>query len=158
MGWNGLAGFGAIVTYHATPHWSLDMGGGFSLLGWKAGVRPRYNFSTDNFTPFVGVGFNATSGLGRFSSDPKDDPHPEPGAMPFTYEVKASYLGSAVVGFELVRPKGFTMQAAVGYARLLNKDNTRLVDGSLTPNEQKAMDIFFKSGPVISLAFGSTFK
>lgn len=158
IGWNGLAGFGAIVTYHAVPHLSVDMGGGFSLLGWKAGVRPRYNFSTENFTPFVGVGFNATSGLGQFTSDPKNESNPEPGAQPFTLDVGPSYLLQYVVGFELVRRQGFTMQGAFGYAQLLNKGNTRLIDGSMTPDERTAMNVIFKSGPVVSMAFGTSFK
>jgi hypothetical protein len=158
IGWNGLAGFGAIVTYHAEPHISFDLGGGFSLLGWKAGARGRYNFSTDNFTPFVGVGFNATSGLGQFTSDPKNESNPEPGAQPFTLDVGPSYLMQGVVGFELVRKQGFTMQGALGYARLLNHDNTRLIDGSMTRDERTAMNIIFKSGPVISMAFGTSFK
>ena len=157
IGWNGLAGFGAIVTYHATPHISLDLGGGFSLTGWKGGVRGRYNFSTNNFTPFVGVGFNATSGLGQITSDPKDDPNAQPGEQPFTVDIGPSYFVSGVVGIELMHKRGFTMQGALGYARLLNK-NVRLIDGSLTPDQHTGMNVAFKSGPVISIAFGRSFK
>lgn len=158
IGWNGLAGVGAIVTYHANPHFSIDMAGGLSAFGWKAGVRGRYNFMTSSFTPFVGLGFNATSGLGQITSDPKDESNPDPNAQPFTLEVKPSYLAQTVVGFELTRARGFTMQAAIGYARLLNKDNTRLIDGSMTADEKQAVDVFFKSGPVISMAFGHSFQ
>ncbi len=158
IGWNGLAGVGAIVTYHANPHFSIDMAGGISAFGWKGGVRGRYNFSTRNFTPFVGLGFNATSGLGQVTSDPKDESNPDPNAQPFTLEVKPSYLAQGVIGFELVQRRGFTMQAALGYARLLNHDNTRLIDGSMTADERKAVDVFFKSGPVISMAFGHSFQ
>jgi hypothetical protein len=158
IGWNGLAGVGAIVTYHANPHFSIDMAGGISAFGWKGGVRGRYNFMTSSFTPFVGLGFNATSGLGQITSDPKDQDNPDPNAQPFTLEVKPSYLAQAVIGFEVVRARGFTMQAALGYARLLNHDNTRLIDGSMTADEKQAVDVFFKSGPVISMAFGHSFQ
>jgi hypothetical protein len=158
IGWNGLAGVGAVVTYHANPHFSIDMAGGISAFGWKGGVRGRYNFMTSSFTPFVGLGFNATSGLGQVTSNPKDESNPDPNAQPFTLEVKPSYLAQAVVGFELTRARGFTMQAALGYARLLNHDNTRLIDGSMTADEKQAVDVFFKSGPVISMAFGHSFQ
>ena len=79
-------------------------------------------------------------------------------AQPFTLDVGPSYLLQYVVGFELVRRQGFTMQGAFGYAQLLNKGNTRLIDGSMTPDERTAMNVIFKSGPVVSMAFGTSFK
>jgi hypothetical protein len=158
IGWNGLAGFGAILTYYPEPHVALDLAGGFSLLGWKGGIRGRYNFLTSNFTPFVGVGFNATSGLGQVTSDPKQNGSNNPNEQPFTIEVKPSYLLQTVVGFDLIRRGGFTMQGAVGYAALLNHDTVRLVDGSLTPEDRTAIDVIFKGGPVISVAFGAAFE
>jgi hypothetical protein len=157
IGWNGLAGVGAIVTYHASPHISLDMGGGLSLTGFKGGVRGRYNLSTRNFTPFVGAGFNATSGWGQVTSDPKNDPQAKPDEQPFTLDVGPSYFANCVIGVEFVHRRGFTLQGALGYARLLNK-NVRLIDGSLTPEQRKGIDIAFKSGPVISVAVGTSFR
>lgn len=158
IGWNGLAGFGMILTYHAHPHVSFDLGGGFSLLGWKAGVRGRYNFLKSPMTPFLGVGFNATSGLGEVTSDPKNDSSADPGSQPFTIDVKASYLVQGVLGFDFIHRHGFNMQGAVGYAWLLNKNNVALIDGSLTREEKRAFDIIFKSGLVISLAWGYAFE
>jgi hypothetical protein len=158
LGWNGLAGFGAILTYNAHPNIALDLAGGFSLLGWKAGVRGRYNFLKSAMTPFVGVGFNATSGLGEFSSDPKNNPDAPADSKPFTVNVKASYLVQYTIGFDFIHKHGFTMQGALGYAQLLNKDNWVLVDGSMTRNEKRGFDIAFKGGPVISLAWGYAFE
>jgi hypothetical protein len=158
LGWNGLAGFGAVLTYNAHPHVAFDLAGGFSLLGWKTGVRGRYNFLKGNMTPFVGVGFNATSGLGEFTSDPKDDPNADADAVPFTLDVKASYLVQYVVGFDFLHKRGFNMVGTLGYAQLLNDNNLRLVDGKLTRNEQRAVDVVFKGGLVLSLAAGYAFE
>lgn len=158
IGWNGLAGFGAILTYNAHPHIALDLAGGFSLLGWKGGVRARYNLLTANFTPFVGVGFNATSGLGEITSDPKDDPHADPGAVPFTLDLKASYLIQYTLGFDFIHRRGFTLVGAIGYAQLLNKGTVTVLDGDLTSDERAAINVFFKGGAVISLAMGYAFE
>lgn len=158
LGWNGLAGFGAVLTYNAHPHLALDLAGGFSLLGWKTGVRGRYNILKSNMTPFVGIGFNATSGLGEFTSDPKDDPHAEADAVPFTLDVKASYLVQYTVGFDFLHKRGFNMIGALGYAHLLNDNNLVLVDGKLTRDEKRAVDVIFKGGLVISLAAGYAFE
>jgi hypothetical protein len=147
-----------ILTYHAHPHVSFDMGGGFSLFGWKAGVRARYNFLKSPMTPFLGVGFNATSGLGEVTSDPKNDSSADPESQPFTINVKASYLVQGVLGFDFIHRHGFNMQGAVGYAWLLNKNNVELVDGSLTREEKRVFDVIFKSGLVISLAWGYAFE
>lgn len=158
LGWNGLAGFGAVLTYNPDPHVALDLAGGFSLLGWKGGVRGRYNLFTSNFTPFVGAGFNATSGLGEITSDPKDDPDRDADSVPFTLDIKASYLVQGVVGFDFIHRRGFTMVGCLGYAHLLNKNNVAILNGKLTRNEQQAVNIVFKSGLVISLAMGYAFE
>lgn len=158
LGWNGLAGFGAVLTYNAHPHVAFDLAGGFSLLGWKTGVRARYNILTGSMTPFVGVGFNATSGLGEFTSDPKDDPHADADAVPFTLNVKASYLVQYTVGFDFLHKRGFNMVGALGYAHLLNDNNIELLEGKLTRDERRAVDVIFKGGLVISLSAGYAFE
>jgi hypothetical protein len=154
LGWNGLAGFGPVLTYHFHPHVSADLGAGLSVLGWKAGLRGRYNFLTQPFTPFVGLGFNATSGLGEVTSDPKDNPEGDPDREPFTIDVKATYLVQAVVGFDFIHKRGFTLVGCLGYARVLNRNNFRVLAGTPTADERQAFDVFFKSGPVISVATG----
>lgn len=158
LGWNGLAGFGPVLTYHAHPNVSLDLGAGVSLFGWKGGVRTRYNLLTTPFTPFVGVGFNATKGLGEVTIDASDDPHGSPMRDPVTIDLKPSYLVQGTLGFDFIHHRGFTMVGCIGYAWLLNEDNVDVLAGSLTEDDKVAIDVIFKSGAVISLALGYTLE
>jgi len=154
LGWNGLAGFGPMLTFHADPHFSLDLAAGISLLGWKAGVRGRYNFVTTPFTPFIGLGANATSGLGQITANAADDPNRDPNRDPVTVDLKPSYLVQSVVGFDFIHKHGFTMVGCLGYAWLLNTHNYDVLAGSLKSDEKRAFNIAFKGGVVISLATG----
>lgn len=161
IGWNGLAGFGPVLTYHVTPHFSMDLGAGVSFFGWKAGARARYNFMTTPFTPFLGVGINATSGLGEFTIEPKDrapGADGEPNQSPITLNVKPSHLLQTVVGFDFIHKRGFTLIGCLGAAILLNHDNVDVLSGTLENDEDQAIDVFFKSGPVISIAAGYAFQ
>lgn len=158
LGWNGLAGFGPILTYHAHPHVSIDAGAGFSLLGGKLGVRGRYNFLKDSFTPFVGVGFNYGSGFGQFKTDPAADPHGDPDRDPVTIDHGPSYLIQTVVGFDFIHRHGFTVVGTLGYAWLLNQDNYKVLAGELTAEEEKGFNIAFKGGLVFGVAMGYAFN
>ena len=158
ISWNGLAGFGPILAYNVNPHVAFDLGGGLSLLGWKVGVRGRYNFLTSNLTPFVGVGFNATSGLGEVTINSKDDPNSDPERDPVTLDVKPSFLVHGVLGFDLVHKHGFTLLGCIGYSRLLNQHNLDVLSGSLKSDEKQAVNIIFKSGLVLSVAAGYSFE
>jgi hypothetical protein len=161
LGWNGLAGFGLMLTYNAHPHLAFDLAGGFSTTGWKAGVRARYNLLTGPFTPFVGAGFSASTGLdgarvgrGDGRSDPNDDNFDE--REMGTYDVKASRFAQGVLGFEFIHHHGFTLQGSAGYSWLLNNHrNFTFVEGR---RDDTAARIFFGSGPVISAAFGYAFN
>ncbi|HKY40009.1 MAG TPA: hypothetical protein VJN18_28940 [Polyangiaceae bacterium] len=157
MGWNGLAGLGMVLTFNATPHVAVDLGGGVSLLGWKAGLRGRYNLLKSPLTPFVGAGVNMTSGLGRFTTE-ANDPDAQTSHEPATIDTTASYLIQGVVGLDYVYRRGFTLIGCVGYAHLLNKNNYEVLAGELTEDEQQAFDVFFKGGLVISLALGYSFQ
>jgi hypothetical protein len=153
LGWNGLAGFGAVLTYHFHPNFSADFGGGVSLFGWKGGVRGRYNFLTSPFTPFVGVGFNAAGGLGQVPLQDENDPAYKLNPDPATIDVKPSYLMQYTVGFDFIHRRGFTMIGALGYAQLLN-DNLDVVAGTPTSEDETVMSVVWGSGAVISMAFG----
>src|SRR5262245_38909631 len=65
VGWNNFAGLGLQGSIHLTPRVSIDVGMGFSVTGWKGGVRPRFNFLPSNWTPFVGASFLLGAGLGQ---------------------------------------------------------------------------------------------
>ncbi len=158
LGWNGLAGFGPVLTYHVHPHVSFDLAGGFSLFGWKGGLRTRYNFLAANFTPFVGLGANASSGFGEQTFDPADDPNGDPNRDPVTIEMKPSYLLQTTLGFDYVHRRGFTLIGAVGYSFLLNQNNLDVLAGELSAEEKQVVDVLFKSGVVISAAVGYSFE
>lgn len=158
IGWNGLAGFGPVLTYYPNPHFGLDLGAGLSLFGWKAGVRTRVNLLKTPWTPFIGVGFNATSGFGEVTFDPETDSNGNPNRDPVTVNLKPSYLVQGVLGFDFIHRHGFAMVGSVGYAWLLNHDNLDVLAGQFTRDEKQAIDIVFKSGVVISLAMGYAFE
>lgn len=158
IAWNGLAGFGPILTYHVAPQFSADFAAGFSLLGGKLGVRGRYNFLTTPFTPFIGLGYDYGSGFGQFTTKPSDDPNGDPNREPVTIDQGPSYLIQGVVGFDFVHRRGFTMLGTLGYAWLLNKDNYRVLAGKLTHDEEQGFNIAFKGGLVFGVALGYAFE
>ena len=158
VGWNGLAGFGPVLTYNATPHLALDLGAGLSLMGGKVGARARYNLLTSPMTPFVGVGATYAGGFGQQNLNSANDPHSDPTRGPVTLELKRSYLIQSVIGFDLIHKHGFTMLGCAGYSWLLNHDNVDVIAGKLSADEQQAVNVLFKSGVVISLAAGYAFE
>ncbi len=158
IGWNGLSGFGPMLTYHAHPHFSVDLGAGFSLLGGKLGARGRYNFLKAAFTPFLGVGYNYGSGFGQFRTDPSSDPNGDQNREPVTIDHGPSHLIQTVVGCDFIHRRGFTMLGTLGYSWLLNKDNYRVLAGELTADEKEGFDIAFKGGLVLGIAIGYAFE
>jgi hypothetical protein len=153
VGWNTLAGFGPNIVFHAHPHFSVEMGGGLSLEGWKLGLRARVNWLTAPVTPFVGVGGMMTTGLGQ-TLDISDS------ATGRTLNVRvlpSPYL-QFVSGIDWTSANGFTMVGALGYAFLLRDNNVEIVAGEPTRDERRGLKIAFSSGLVISLAIGYTFK
>jgi hypothetical protein len=158
IGWNGLAGFGPVLSYYPNPHVALDLGAGISFFGWKAGVRGRYNLLDRPWTPFLGLGFNATTGLGEVTFDPETDASGNPNRDPVTVNLKPSYLVQTVLGFDFIHRHGFTMVGCVGYSWLLNSDNLDILAGEFTAEEKRAVNIAFKSGVVISVAMGYAFE
>jgi hypothetical protein len=157
LGWNGLAGFGPVLTYHVHPHFSAELGGGFSLLGWKGGLRARYNLLTSALTPFVGVAFNGAMGLGRFTTDPANDPQGDPEREPATIDAGPSYLLQGVLGLDYIHRGGFTLVGCLGYSHMLS-GGYKVLDGALTEDEEQAFDIAFEGGLVVSIALGYSFQ
>jgi hypothetical protein len=158
ISWNGLAGFGPVLTYNIHPNFAADLGGGLSAMGWKAGLRGRYNLLTSPFTPFFGLGFVVTSGFGEVPLNDASDPNYDPDREPVTIDLKASYLVQTTVGFDFLHRRGFTMLGALGYAWLVNSDNFDVLAGTLAEDEKQAIDVLYRSGIVISLSFGYTWQ
>lgn len=158
VGWNGLAGFGPVLTYHAHPHLSFDFGAGISLVGWKAGVRARYNLLTGPVTPFIGAGFMASTGIGNVAFDPSKESESDPSRSPVTLNILDSYFMQGVLGIDYIHRAGFSLIGSLGYARLLNGNNVEVVEGTLDQDEKRAVKVLFQSGPVITVGVGYAFK
>jgi hypothetical protein len=159
VGWNGIAGFGAVLSYHIVPQLTGELGAGVSFTGWKAGVRGRYNFLTTPVTPFIGAGLMGTSGIGDvtgdFDGDDPDSSTNNPDEV--TIRVRPSAFFQAVVGIDWTSRSGFTLVGALGWAAVLNH-NLDIIAGNPTKDEREAFDILFRSGPVVTVATGYTFE
>jgi hypothetical protein len=154
LGWNGLAGFGAIVSLHANPHLTFDLGAGLAIVGGKLGLRTRYNFSERRVTPFIGVGIMGATGFEAPSRDlAANDDDSE-----LNIELKPSAFLQTVVGIDWTARDGFTLIGTLGYAFMLTPDNVVIVTGEPTEDEKRGLDIAFRSGVVISIAIGYSFR
>ena len=160
VGWNGIAGFGPNLTFHAHPHLSFDLGAGLSFLGWKTGLRVRYNILTGPVTPFIGVGVIGAGGLGDSPFPINDDTKND--TVPPRETVNIKVLPSAwlqtVGGVDWTAPGGFTLVGAVGWANLLSHDPVEVLSGEPNSEERQAMDVLFRSGIVITTAIGYSFR
>lgn len=154
VGWNGIAGFGPVLSYHVAPHFTTELGGGLSLTGWKAGLRGRYNLLTGSVTPFLGAGIMGTSGFGIIKGDFDDQ---DASTEEVTIRVRPSAFLQAVAGIDWTARGGFTLIASLGWAYVLN-ENLQIVAGNPTRDERRGFDIAFRSGPVITVATGYSFE
>jgi hypothetical protein len=157
VGWNGLAGFGPNLTFHVDPHFSLDLGAGLSLLGWKVGLRGRYNLLTGPVTPFIGLGVIGAGGFGDAPIQVSDD-QKDPTREKVNIKILPSAWLQTVAGVDWTAPGGFTLVGAVGYASLLSRDPVQVVTGQPNADERQAFDVVWRSGIVISTAIGYSFR
>ena len=155
LSWNGLAGFGPILVFHAYPQLAIDLGAGLGFVGWKLGVRTRYNFLTSEVTPFVGAGFMVASGFDAPSQDlsGSDDDNRE-----LNIKLRPSAFFQGTIGLDYTDSDGFTFLGALGYAVLMSHDNVEIVTGTPDADEQAALNALFKSGIVISIGIGYSFR
>lgn len=157
VGWNGIAGFGPTLTYHVNPHFSVDLGAGLSLLGWKTGIRGRYNFLTGSMTPFLGAGVMGAGGLGD-SPIPINDHDDDPNRETVNIKIRPSGWLQTVAGVDWIAPSGFNFVGSAGYAWLLSRDPVEIVSGTPNADEKRAFDAFFRSNIVITVALGYSFR
>jgi hypothetical protein len=153
-GWNGLAGFGPILVFHAHPQLSLELGLGLALVGAKIGLRARYNLLDGPVTPFAGVGLLGGSGFDAPTRDIASDEN----NTELNIKLRPSTFVQGVVGVDWTSRDGFTLVSAVGYAWRVSKDNVEVVTGVPTPDERKALDVVFGSSIVISFGLGYSFR
>ena len=155
IGWNGIAGFGPVIVFHVHPHVSFDLGAGLSLLGWKTGLRGRYNFTTREVTPFLGAGIIGAGGFGDNPIPINDD---SSNGDTVNIKVRPSAFLQAVGGVDWTSKSGFTLLGTGGYAFLISRDPVEIVSGTPTRDQQRAFDIAFRSGIVATVAVGYTFR
>lgn len=149
FGWNGLAGVGLIGGYHLHPHLTVELGTGFSPVKWKFGGRLRANLFTSEWTPFLSGGL--AYGLG--------DPNTEAvflGGAPLRYRLLRSPYMLVTAGLDYTGEDSVIFLVNVGWSFLLAQ-NVEITRGAPTEQQQLLMDLAFKSGPVLSRAFGYSF-
>lgn len=152
MGWNGLSGFGAAVSYYPVPKIAVDGGVGLSSVGIKASVRGRYLFYVKNFTPFVGLGF--LNGFGTpVDFELKDQFNDN---LPFRVKIDNSPFIQLSGGFEYLAKKGFLVLFDVGFALVLT-DNYHVTSGYPSHDMRRVMSITYGSGIVIEGGIGYAF-
>lgn len=159
LGWNGIAGFGPNLVFNAHPHLAFDLGMGLSLMGWKVGLRARYNLLTGPVTPFVGVAAMGAGGLGDSPipiTDQADSADPKRPTV--NIKVLPSAWAQTVAGVDWTSAHGFMLLGTVGYAYLLSHDPVEIISGTPTRDEQRAFDFAFRSSVVVTLALGYAFR
>lgn len=154
LSWNGLGGFGPNLIFHVDPHLSIDLGAGLAFVGWKLGLRTRYNFLTSETTPFIGAGILGATGFDAPSQDiAADDDNRE-----LNIKARPSAFVQLTAGLDYTDSDGFTFLGAIGYAILVSRDNVEIVTGEPTPEERQAFDVLFGSGLVLSVGLGYSFR
>ena len=151
LGWNGLAGVGAVVARHLDAHFTLEAGVGIAAEAAKFGLRARYDFAASEWTPFLGAGFLYGTGYG----DAVQSVDSSAGGS-FGIKIGPSPFVQLVGGVEYQSRGGFAFHFAAGYARLL-RDNFTVVSGTPTSDDLSAVRIAVGSGLVLSASLGYAF-
>lgn len=147
LGWNGLAGLGADLSFHPSPYFALDTGLGLGLAGLKTGLRARANLLSSAWTPLVGLGILYEGGA------PRARAYRTRGESAMV-KITGSPYAQLVGGLSYTGADGFTFMATCGYAVLL-KDNAKYVSGSRTTYDDVRRLV--AGGPVVAAAFGYAF-
>lgn len=172
-----MTGFGVVGSYYATPKIAADLGVGFNILrGPRFGVRGRYLFTENNFTPIIGAGINVQGGSldwngGTFEIpelDEMGDVIVDANGNPITQfvqtdiSISSSVYGQLVTGFEWMADGGFVVGFTLGYRIALNDavDGVFSVDGEPIAETDEIIDAVndaFGSGLSFALNLGYAF-
>lgn len=149
FGWNSLSGVGVVGGYHLHPNLTVEAGAGFSPVKWKLGGRVRANLWTADLTPFAAAGF--TYGFG--------DPDEEVvflGGPPLRYRVLQTPAFQLTGGVDFSGEDDVVFLVSAGWSFLL-RENLEITRGIPSAQQRQILDLAFRSGPVISVAFGYAF-
>lgn len=155
VGANSLATLvGPIFSYYVNPQVILDMGVGLSTVGYRPGIRARYNFSRAKLTPFVSGAFKYGMGTSATNITVKNGTSQEE----FRVKAKPSPFLDLAFGLDYLAHNGFLCMGTLGYSKLLGSRNYEVLDG-FTPNEKSTdvLDLMFGSGLAISVSLGKAF-
>lgn len=151
FGWNSLTGLGGTLSATFLPHVEADAGVGVSALGWRAGARLRLTPLRGAFRPFLGAGLSLSAGtLGRTVRLDSDD-------NAFEYKVKLAPFAQVVGGIETLDDSGWVLMLTGGYAYALRASNIEITSGMPLESQQRALDLLYRSGLVISIGVGKRF-
>ena len=144
---HGLSGIGVNIWYQLTPHIALDGGVGAASTVAKLGARVRYNFLTDDFTPFVAAGVSV--GTGSFGKILED----EHVVLNARYSLGVSPYAQALAGVAYQNSWGFSVLAGLGWSHLLVRSNLYWQAAPL-PKQRHDLPPTVGSGPLAMLAIG----
>lgn len=156
LGWNSLAGFAFGLSYSFNPHITADAAFGVASIGWKSGVRVRYNLLESNWTPTIGVGLQYGPGAkrvvmrGNSTMFAPNDAHADA-----LVTIEPSAFAQGIVGMSYQGKGGFNALFGVGYSALLDKDNVQAHSGG--QETVKLVRQVVGSGIAIEITLGYAF-
>lgn len=167
-GWKTMVGTGIVGTYYIVPQLAVDGGLGISLQGLRTGVRARYLFMDDNFSPILGVGINLSNGTFETEHRQVIEPFEIDGQMfdGFTadvlLELNRTIAAQLLTGIEYVSDGGFVLGATIGYRARLNQswDTEFAIDGNtfdVADGIINSLDRIYGSGLSLGLNLGYAF-
>lgn len=153
-GFKSLSGWGLQGSYYINPHIAIDLGLGLGVQLVKGGIRGRYLFLDNNFTPYVGAGvFLNPIGFDRFELDLD--------SQIVLIDTSPSTFGQFVVGAEYMANVGFTVGFNVGYAASFTGDNYMLSETvfpqELSATNKEGLDSVYGSSMSIAFNIGWAF-
>lgn len=167
-GWKTMVGTGLLGTYYITPQIAVDAGFGLSTQGLRTGVRGRYLFSDDNFSPIIGLGINISNGTFETNYTQVVEPFEFDGQMydgftaDVSLELRRTIAAQILTGIEYVADQGFVLGFTIGYRARLNDswETEFMVDDftfDLADNIINNLDRVYGSGISIGLNLGYAF-
>lgn len=163
-----MSGTGINATYYALPQLGLDAGVGISFQGLRTGLRARYLFLDQRFSPIIGLGVNLSYGTftESFTQDIEsfeiDGQTIEGFTAEVNIELRRTVAAQLLTGFEYMSDGGFVVGFNVGYRAKLNQswDTEFVVDDRTFDVGDRiinSLDRVFGSGVSIALNLGYAF-